>query len=201
VSYCDLRRHINGLSLVEVLVASACFCACLVPLLALLATNQGATNRRLCRMKLIGSAELMIDCLASLSPPLLNELPEEPGPPPLPILIIIETIVAEGKTDMPGGPPPAVPGPRQDTSVVPGQPPTNDVGGRPPPRDQPVESAEVVLSHLVPGIGRQSFGIKVGLRRGIGGYGNLECVTVSLEPRGRAGSSRRVEMKRLICRR
>jgi hypothetical protein len=83
----------RGLSVAEVVVASACFCACLAPLMSMGTTNQAASKGRLARMKLADVAELVMDSLAAVPTPVARTLsPTLAPPPPLLVPLFAEAI-------------------------------------------------------------------------------------------------------------
>jgi hypothetical protein len=83
----------RGLSVTEVVMASACFCACLAPLMTMGRTNQAASHGRLNRMKVADVAELVMDALAAVPAPVAKTLtPTLSPPPPLLLPLFAEAI-------------------------------------------------------------------------------------------------------------
>ena len=195
------RRAIAGLGMLEVLVAGACFCVTLVPLLTMLSTNQSASHRRLVRMSLSAAAATIVDCVAELPEPLLESIPEDPAAPPPMVMMIIRATTG-GAPPIPGGPdgPPGPGGPPAGGGPPGGGPPGGGPSGAgAPPGPGGSAAMDSLLSHLVPGIGKQTYGVTIGLEKHVHGNRHLACVTVMLRPLNKGSGLSSMRVMRLIC--
>ena len=194
------RRRRTAFSLTEVLVAGACFCVCLVPLLAMSTTNQSAAQRRLSHAKQVATANMIIDVLCDVPIFVLKfGLPETPTPPDAMVMNIIQVLAAgDGKT-------------LDFNKIIDAFQPVIEKLGLPipigllkllpafieipPPICEAVRDAAVMALDLL-----NTYVMTVVLKQDFEGQKDLHCVIVSLEPKEPGGSGRRYEERRLVCR-
>ena len=176
-----MRRR--GLSVVEVLVASVCFCVTVLPLLAMLAGNQKASSRRMARMRLHALAELVLDCVCAMPPPMLHMMSAEVAPPPPPATLLVHAALGDRLSPPARGLPP--PPHRPGLEGFGGPPPGGAPGG--PGRELSATVAD------------QRYRVLVGVEKDVDGVEHLDCVTVKLVPEHRRGGATELELRRVLC--
>jgi hypothetical protein len=194
----NARRR--GFSLTEVLVAGACFCVCIVPVLAMTASNQTAAHRRASKAKQVATANMMAEGIGDLPVLVLKKL-FRPTPEPIPDAIanyIHKVAQADGKTLFVAEGLEAL-GPLIERMGVPFLPPAPvvEAGLALVPLPDEILQMSHKIANFMDDI-LQHYRMYVSVEP-VEGKPELVLLTVKVEPRAK-GRQQGVEVGRLLCR-